>query len=287
MPFIFVEKLMKRKIKKIIYKGLDFGNRRYQEIKIRFSKINKKAVFIIGNQKSGTTVIAALLGHISGEKPLLDVYCRLDHHLEQQILRHELSFQEFIQMNRRFFTQKIIKEPAFVFQADQIIQCFPDARCVFVLRDPRDNIRSILNRLKLPGNQQQLTREQMENLPNILWQTILDGELFGTRGNNYIETLAHRWKRGLEIREQFSDKIEVVRYEEFMKDKERFIFFLAQKLGLPVRHDITPYLDIQYQPKGDHSVSWVDFFGSKNLSIIEKICSEKMQSYGYKPLMLS
>jgi len=249
-------------------------------------RVQPSPIIVIGNQKSGTTAIASLLSSASGEPSMLDVYCRLNYELELRVLKKELSFKHFVRMNRKMFNRKIIKEPGFTFQTDQIIQCFPDAKYVFVLRDPRDNIRSILNRLNLPGNQPQLTQEQFENLPNILWEIVLEGELFGTQGSNYIETLALRWKRALEIYEQFSHQIELVQYETFLEDKEKTIISLAQKLDLPVRHDIKDSIDIQFQPKGDHTVSWSDFFGPENLLRIETICGRKMQSYQYDPTLI-
>jgi hypothetical protein len=72
------------------------------------------------------------------------------------------------------------------------------------------------------------------------------------------------------------------RYEDFIADKIGFIHTLARGLGMNPIHDIQSRVDIQFQPKGDHSVTWKEFFGCDNLARIEKICAEGMAQMGYQ-----
>ena len=46
-------------------------------------------------------------------------------------------------------------------------------------------------------------------------------------------------------------------------------------------NDITPYVDVQYQTVSDKRVAVREFFGEKNLSRIDTICSEYMDLLRY------
>ncbi len=66
-----------------------------------------------------------------------------------------------------------------------------------------------------------------------------------------------------------------------MANKIDSIARLARQVGLEPVNDITDYLDIQYQPRGNRSISWEDFFGKANLESIESICHDYMNYFGY------
>jgi hypothetical protein len=44
-------------------------------------------------------------------------------------------------------------------------------------------------------------------------------------------------------------------------------------------------VDVQYQPRGDRGVSWLEFFGRENLRRIEGICGGRMAQLGYRPTL--
>jgi len=73
----------------------------------------------------------------------------------------------------------------------------------------------------------------------------------------------------------------LLKYETFLQDKIQAIRDLASRLGLPVKRDIRPYLNRQYQPKGNYETDWLSFYGPENLSLIETLCRGKMLQYGY------
>ncbi len=73
----------------------------------------------------------------------------------------------------------------------------------------------------------------------------------------------------------------LIRYEDFIKDKEKEIYHLADRLDLDLRHDISHKVNIQYQSKGRSDVTPVAFFGEKNLRRIETVCHVQMERFGY------
>lgn len=247
------------------------------------ARIDPESIFLCGNYKTGSSAIASLLAIGTRRKKIIDLFWRTPGSIKRKLLKKELSLDWYVHRYRYLFSKKIIKEPDLIFYIDQLVTLFPRGQFVFLLRDPRDNIRSILNRLKIGGNQPDLTAEQFENLPNPLWKMIMEGSLFGTRGDSYIATQALRWKRILELYEQHTDNMILLKYESFLEDKIGTIRALAEQLGLSIKADITPYLDRQYQPRGDHSQSWLEFYGRENLDRIESICCDKMELYGYPP----
>lgn len=162
-----------------------------------------------------------------------------------------------------------------------IFDYFPRARFVFVLRDPRDNIRSILNRLKIPGNLPQLTDQYRESLPTA-WELIVDMRWLGASGEHYIEWLAERWNLTTDVFLRYQDRMLLSTYEEFLQDKHGEIERLVQSLGLKPVKDIMSKIDVQFQPAGNRNVKWLDFFGSANLDRIEQICAERMRLLNYQ-----
>ncbi|HEV57045.1 MAG TPA: sulfotransferase [Phycisphaerales bacterium] len=247
-------------------------------------RVNPQAVFILGNQKSGTTAIAALLAKATGKSITLDIFYNLPARIEMALLTGELPLSRFVAENPQYFATDLVKEPGLTFVYEPLSTHFPQARSVLCLRDPRDNIRSMLNRVNLPGRLDRLTPEHWQAVPNLLWKHILEGRLFGCDGVNYIDTLARRWNRALAVYERHHDRVILARYEDFVVDKTGFIASLARRLGMESRHDISAHVDVQYQPRGDHTVTWEEFFGPANLQIIERTCAEGMRAHGYAPV---
>ena len=67
----------------------------------------------------------------------------------------------------------------------------------------------------------------------------------------------------------------------FLKDKKGFIDNLTHKLGFDIKQDISNYVNVQYQPKGNSKVDLDKFFGSKNSDLISNICKNNMKKLGY------
>ena len=256
--------------------------------KLEIAWYSKKAclhpapIFVLGNQKSGTSVVAALLGGMTGLSVSLDL--TMEHLSTRQsylrVASGEWHFSKLIERNRLDFSRNIIKEANLTPFYEDLCISFPKSRYVYVLRDPRDNIRSILNRVGIPGDLPCLDRRHLKNLPRG-WDIVLDGTALGFEMHNYIESLATRWNLMVEVYLKNHANMFLMRYEDFLKDKAGEICRLAKELGLAPVNDVSDQLDIQYQPRGDRNVTWSSFFGKKNLEKIQHICGDYMKVFGY------
>lgn len=164
---------------------------------------------------------------------------------------------------------------------------FPNAKFVYIVRNPFQNIRSILNRLNLEGNLNQNSKIYEKKLASLkkelpTWGRILEGTYPPVFGTNYIENLSLRWNLGVDTYLKNLDNMLLVRYEDFIKDKMGYIHNLCDQLNLPVTNDISNQLNKQYQVKGKSNLDLYTFFGEDNYNTISKICTEKMIPFKYE-----
>ena len=245
------------------------------------SPFHAAPIFILGNQKSGTSAIAALLAELTALSAIVDLKKEIENPTYHRVKIGELSFAEFVKLNRLDFSKDIIKEPNLTLLYQELNDYFPRAKFVFVIRDPRDNIRSMLDRLQIPGNLSQLDQNHWQKITPA-WELIINNQWLGIEGENYIEMLAGRWNYTTNIFWQHQDKMILTRYEDFLQDKIGELVRIANELGLKPLKDITDKVDIQFQPRGNREVKWEDFFGNENLRKIELICGDKMKLFGYQ-----
>jgi hypothetical protein len=228
-----------------------------------------------------------LLGKATGKSVTSDVFYRIDNEkspFRERLFSGELAFRDLIRQNKLYFSTDIIKDPNFIFFHNAMRKYFPNGRFIFIVRDPRDNIRSILNRLDIPGNLRMLEgRHQESFLDKVGWKLVMEGRLPDVAGETYIDRLANRWNLVVETYISHKDDMTLIRYEDFVKDKVGAIADLARQIGVDPVHNIAAYMDVQYQPRGDHNITWIDFFGVDNLHRIEAICSSRMRYFGYEP----
>jgi hypothetical protein len=235
-------------------------------------------VFVLGNQKSGTSAIAALLGLSTGLSVAVDLRREMQRQTWLRVRRGDLSFDSFVRRNALDFSRAIVKEPNLTFFHDELIRRAPSARCVFVVRDPRDNVASILDRLGIPGNLAALGEEQCAAVdPGS--ELVLDGSWLGIEaGGHYVERLAARWNACVDVYLARQADLVLVRYEDFVADKVGEIERLAARLGLEGGRDIRGRVDTPFQPAGSRSSDWSTFFGQENLTRIERICGDRMRT---------
>lgn len=225
-------------------------------------------------------MIASLIAETAGISATLDLQWASAHWIYDRVYRGEVAFSQFVQNNRHEFSKGLIKDPNLTPFFKPLSEIFPQAKFVFVVRDPRDNLRSILNRLHLPGHLEKLETHQYEEFSHA-WQKMLDGSWLGLDGTNYIEMLAARWNFMADVFLSNRERFFPAKYEDFNCDKIRFTNELTLKLGLKPVHSIENRINFQFQPKGNHTVSWTEFFGEQNLASIERICFQRMQAFGY------
>lgn len=241
---------------------------------------NKRPIFILGNQKSGTTAIAALLGAVSGYDVTLDLQSEVGRPTLQRVRLGEIRFADVVATCGADFGAPLIKEPNLTFYVDELDRFFARPRYAFVVRDPRDTIRSILNRLSLNGTDRCVDADAWAAMPPG-WHWILDNRWQGIPAENHLESLARRWMRAAEIYHDHRDRMRLLRYEDFVADKAGEIRRLADDLGLPADRPIDHLVEVQFQPRGNRQVEWDEFFGQRNLSLIEEVCAAEMRSFGY------
>jgi len=249
----------------------------------RFRVPEEAPVFVLGNQKSGTSAVAALLARACGLSYDIDLgglripeYARI--YADRKELPAVISTRAAIE-----FSKQLVKEPNLTFLLPEIQALYPRSRHAFVIRDPRANIRSICNRLELPGD---LPAIKPEDYPEIspMWRAILYNEWVGdaARDLNYVGRSAERWRMAAGLCLAAGPATQAIRYEDFVADKRTAIHDLAARLGLEVRHEIAPYLDVQYQQAGKKVTDYHAFFGAGNLTTILTECAEAMSSLGYQ-----
>jgi hypothetical protein len=232
----------------------------------RGKRICDNPVFVLGNQKSGTTIIAALMGKAANRQVTLDlVYFNNNHPADYyDVYARTMSFRKFLEANRLEFSNPIIKEPNLGHFYTELKKYFPLGKFVMIVRDPRDNIRSILNRFKLPGNLPDFTDEHRKLLISS-WPMVFDGSWCGLTGNNYIEMLASRWNLFVQTYMAHQQEMQLCRYEDFLGDKIGEIHQICQDLGITVTTDIHSEVDVQ-----------------DNLNRINTICKPAMDLMGYQ-----
>lgn len=233
-------------------------------------------IFVLGHQKSGTTAIAALLSEATQLPATLDI---LEDHRTQdfgRVLASQMSVEDYVRRYPLAFRRPIIKEPNLTLMGPQLAEQFPEARWVMVIRDPVQNIRSLLDRVGLAGDLERLDDSAVQKLQppwNLLFEHPTGSADWP---EHYIDQLAERWCLFAGVTRQLPTTPLVVRYEDFARDKQGCIESLAQRLGESVRVDIADRVDISRQPAGARRARpEADVFGA-NLARIHARCSESL-----------
>lgn len=238
-------------------------------------------VFVLGNQKSGTSAIAALLASHCGLKATIDLRREIGEQLLHQVRSGRSTIDELIERNAADFSSPIIKHPNLTFVYPQLRERFPSASFVFVVRDPHQNIRSILDRLGLPGDRTRLEPEEWSGLTEA-WRLILSGDGVDRPRPSHIDALAERWNLAAACYLANPADMALIRYEDFMADKAGSIGRLAASMGMTGTVDIAHLVDRQFQPAGvNRGVEPLDFFGPEVFSRISELCAAAMVALGY------
>jgi hypothetical protein len=246
-------------------------------------------IVVLGHQKSGTTAIAVLLARVVGMDVSIDPLFHIDQgkgKAAKKLINNSKNISWLFLRHPNLFGRGIIKDPDLIFVYKPVRHHYCNAKFLFVVRDPRDTIRSICNRLGLVG-------DEIDHCPKVTdmksgnkhWELILSGQLpkqdVRDLQSSFIYDLAHRWNMAAEIYLNNADEMVLFRYETFLREKEKSINKIATEIGFKCVKTITEYVDVQYQPKGDSKSDWTVFFGKKNLDTIEEICAKSMSAFGY------
>ncbi|MDW3194029.1 MAG: sulfotransferase [Cytophagales bacterium] len=246
-----------------------------------FFKKSKPEIFVLGNQKSGTSAIGHLIADASNISKTIDIPVLWPPYI-QRLVAGELLLGKTVKSHRKYFRTTLVKEPNLTFLYGELLEIFPDAQYVFVVRNPFGNIRSILNRYQLDGSLQELSTEQIRDLG--AHYNLFQAENWNFPAErNPIAVLAVRWKEAVMNYLKYHQEVttRLARYEDFKADKKGFISRMCYELGLEVKTDIEEKLHIQFQPKGDHTLSYREFFGEENFKLIKNICWPLAEQFGY------
>lgn len=244
----------------------------------------KGKVIVAGMPKSGTTAIASLLAKAINADVCSDPFFQLDTRkkveFRDKLFSGELSLESLWKQHREVFRGTVVKDPNFPILLSELKQFLPEAQFVFIVREPRDNIRSILSRLKIPGD----PSEGFHLISEVqgTWGRVLNGTSPNMSGNDYLEKLAWRWRVSAERYLQNDQGVHLIRYEDFRGDKQNQINRLASDLGFTNLSDIASLVNVQFQPKGSQPESLEDFFGKENLARIDAIVQPLLSEFGYE-----
>lgn len=261
-----------------VFKGIRTAHKQHVLAELR----KTEPVFILGVQKSGTTAIAALLAEATGLPATLDITRAIKRPGTKILRKYGVEgFDDFIYRYRKEFSRKIVKEPGLTFDYECLKEFFPKARFVMIMREPKDNIRSILNRLKVPGNLKELDPEEWPELKRSpAWRINFDSSWLGHWPESYVDSLAYRWRLSAETYFNQPEAFILIRYEDFLADKKGTVEELAQNLGFGVESDVAGKVDQQYQPKGMGVTDYEEYYGL-NIACIRRQCGELAGRLGY------
>ncbi|MFI8622633.1 sulfotransferase family protein [Marinomonas sp. NPDC078689] len=276
--FMKIKCILKNALKKVRNKYL--FNKKAKQIA---AWKDQSPIFILGTQKTGTTAIAALLAKSCNEEVTLDLLKSIKD--PAWLLRVSYGLQPFSDIVAKYekdFSKKMIKEPWLTYFYEDLVTLYPKAKFVMVVRDPFSTIRSVLNRLQIPGDKARIDQDAYTDLTNIkIWKLALDSSWSGRPSEDYITAMAHRWDIASRVYLDNQDRFHLIRYEDFNADKQAAIAALSTALGYHSHGDIEPYLDIQYQVKGKRDTDLKAFFGDENYQKIARICGDSAAQLGY------
>lgn len=246
-------------------------------------KASTPMVIVGGMPKSGTTAIARLLASATGLSASSDPFYQIDVGVggaaRRSLYSGDMHLEAFWKRYQQFFKGEVVKDPNFPFFLEDLLAMFPPSKQVFIVRDPRDNIRSILDRLGLNGKTQ--PGDDAYKAVSGTWRNVLEGRMPELAGDDFIEKMAWRWRVCAENYLEHQSRCTLIRYEDFKKDKKAGIEDLVRQLGFNCEHDISNKVDVQYQPKGKQVTDWDSYFGSEALQRIDTIVRPHLEVFGY------
>jgi hypothetical protein len=192
-----------------------------------------------------------------------------------------LPIQDLIAKYPYLFAFDLIKDPNFALWAGDLMDAFPDAVSFAIVRDPRQNIRSIFDRVGLDGRVSDISRVRFDpNIPKP-WISYLKGEYHNNGHQNPVRVAAKRWSQINEAILAHKDRIKIIKYENFVLAKEESILDLLYYAGFSHENEINDLVDVQFQPAGRTKIAPLQFFGDKNYAEIVKCCYATASKLGY------
>lgn len=237
-----------------------------------------RPVFFLGNAKSGTTAISALFAKATGQEYSWDICYHRRWQRAGAFLKHGMTPAEMRQRAPGAFAAGVIKDPVLTCASRELRALYPDSLIFFIVRDPYKNVKSIFERLDLPGDLDD-AGEMLERLP-APWRRQFDASYVGGTPGHYVNLAARGWQCCADAILDSDSQSRVVYYEDFSCDKIGLISQLAAFAKMPIVNDISSSVNFQYQRQGNHNVSVNEFFGD-NFDRITEECRRGIIRHGY------
>ncbi len=242
-------------------------------------------VFVLGTGRSGTTILGKVLGmhrdllFLNEPKALWHSACPLDDcigsyqvgearydldtvHADDttaQAIRKLYSYALLITGSRRVLD----KYPEMIFRVPFVKAVFPDAKCLFLVRNGYDALQSITSWSLRAGREMPGQREDWWGLNNRKWRLMVrdiaaKDEALSDRVQE-IETLSRHedmaaveWtlvmRQGLQLIEREPGLLHMVRYEELCQKPEQTLGQVCEFCGLPEDQTFLAYARRRLSP---------------------------------------
>lgn len=234
-------------------------------------KPNPNATLLLGLNKSGTTVTIHLIAHRAGLTFTDDPTYKIGGF--DNVLNKGRSLKSYLDENSYMFSKEIIRFPIEPRSLACAKSFFNMDKYIVTVRNPINNIKSILSRLGIGGKLEELDTNNLNFHKD--WVYML------TRKENYIASLAQCWVDAYDQDLIFDENKSIIfKYEDFMSDKIGYITKKVIELGYEPKNDIQSLIDIQFQPKGTGKAN-NDFFSKKNLEIVKNMTGNLASKFGY------
>lgn len=230
----------------------------YQKVRYCLSRPNRKSILLFGLNKSGTTAALRLIAKSSASSYFDDFPYFLGGW--EDVLAGKKSPDEYFFANKHAFSRDIIRFPIDQRSFELANDFFELSSFIVTVRNPIENIKSILSRLRIPGD-----RDSIE--PEVIASFHPEWRAMFSRRSNYIDSLIDCWVDAYQTERWVSDPNAVLfRYEDFLADKNAYIKRKVEQLGLRAQNTISADVDRQFQPAGSKMPN--DIFFGKNLDRI-------------------
>ena len=251
------------------------GSRLLEAYRNATAKPNPRFILITAHPRSGTTAVATLLAERCGLRAFTKTgrWTRAD----EDIVTGHTTIQEIVARNRYAFSFDIMSAADAGCFLPAMAAALPEMRVVFFVRDPRDMICSVIERI----NDYDVSTVQVKD-PDYRYFKV---DWLGIVEQDPIKKLALRWNYWLE-KAKSVDGVVYRRYEDFLADKTAFIDKLAGELGLRLRGDISADVDRQMSKHGRDvpirgAGRWKKMLPAETARMIEETCGVGMNEFGY------
>lgn len=246
------------------------------------------AVFGLGNQKAGSTVIGHVLAKALGlefQNDIFGAWCpstfmqrkveghpRLDENAQptfmhnenaQPTFMHNLTDRALCNMMPKNGSRVLAKEGHLTLLKDHISSLCPETKFYFNVRHPVSNIISLIDRLQVAYPLLNVTPTSLLASPSAIsqefscgWRDVVDMRYAGVDEENVLSALTRRWTMMVDVYFNTCHRAQLVKYEDIVSEKYRteLIQRVAHNLGVKEPHidEALASMGQQLQNRGDH-----------------------------------